>query len=171
MRSTIGRPLRNILQIVEKTCSTAQTQTTPSQHNTVIRRCKGTSSNRTGALDAAIKGKKKNINNAPASKTDAGLSSKAKATKRYNNNNKPRGIRYTDANPPPIIPSPPPPPPRRGIRRYIWPVTMAGTIALFAFIYSLGNDEDDEFWKDVETGRILLDDDDEDDDDEEDEEE
>jgi len=48
---------------------------------------------------------------------------------------------------------------------------MAGTIALFAFIYSLGNDEDDEFWKDVETGRILLDDDDEDDDDEEDEEE
>jgi len=150
--------MRNILQIVEKASWTAQT---PSQY-TIIRRCKGTS-NRAGALDAAIKGKK--IINAPASNT-VGLS-KAKVTKRINNN--PRGIRYTDANPPPIIPSPPPPPPRRGIRRYIWPATMAGTIGLFAFIYSLGNDEDDEFWKDVETGRILMDDDDDDDDEDEEE--
>ena len=101
-----------------------------------------------GALDAALKGKKVPVNSAQSSGEDAAK----------------RLLSRHDLNtPPPIIPSPPPPPPRRGIRRYILPTSLLFSAAIAAFVLTLEDDEDENFWKDVETGRILLDDDEDDD--------
>lgn len=151
--------MRKILQQVSSSSRTARRRhvvEASSKYHLHQLRYKGTSNRKGGALDAAIKGKE----GPSLSSNNANVTASNVSKAHYKPKVGSIKIKYTDANPPPIIPSPPPPPPRRGIRRYIWQITLAGTIGLFAFIYSLGEDEDDGFWKDVESGRILMEDDD-----------
>ena len=122
-------------------------QSSRSAHQSIIKRYKRTA----GALDAALKGKGNPLKVQETLSTGVGGGGREKISSIK------KGI-------PPIIPSPPPPPPKKGIRRYIFPISLVFIAAVSAFVLTLEDEEDDEFWKDVESGKILLSDDDDDDD-------
>jgi len=73
---------------------------------------------------------------------------------------------------PPVWTAPPHPPTKTMAERVVFPLTLAVAAGVVLWMY-VSPEEDDmtEYWKRVESGRILLDDDDDDDDYEDDEDE
>lgn len=84
------------------------------------------------------------------------------------------GLRRVDySKPPPVWPMPPHPPEPKGLRRFVFPVSLGISLALFAYIYFNPEDDIQEYWRAVDSGNVPLDmdDDDDDDDDEDDDDE
>ena len=82
------------------------------------------------------------------------------------------GMRRVDySTPPPRWPMPAHPPPPTGWRRWVFPVSLTMSLALFGWIYTHQEDDIQDYWRAVDAGQVPLgDDDDDDDDDEEDDE-
>eukprot|EP00934_Nitzschia_sp_Nitz4_P007944 Nitzschia sp. Nitz4//scaffold274_size25273//7690//7950//NITZ4_008326-RA/size25273-processed-gene-0.12-mRNA-1//-1//CDS//3329545278//7934//frame0 len=69
---------------------------------------------------------------------------------------------------PPVWTVPPHPPTKSVLERLLFPLSIVATGAVVVWAYMNPEEEDmTEYWKRVESGRILWDDDDDDDDDEE----
>eukprot|EP00566_Odontella_aurita_P026301 CAMPEP_0113575796 /NCGR_PEP_ID=MMETSP0015_2-20120614/27905_1 /TAXON_ID=2838 /ORGANISM="Odontella" /LENGTH=185 /DNA_ID=CAMNT_0000479091 /DNA_START=138 /DNA_END=695 /DNA_ORIENTATION=+ /assembly_acc=CAM_ASM_000160 len=85
----------------------------------------------------------------------------------------PYGLRPVDYSiPPPIYRAPPPPPSKPGMRKYIFPASLAVTFAVTAYFYVNNKNDAYEYWEAMQTGAVpLFDDDDDDDEDFDDEEE
>jgi len=73
------------------------------------------------------------------------------------------------SKPPPIAPELLPPPPKRGFQSMLAPVTIAMFFGFGIYLYFNSDDETYEYWRQVETGGILVQDDDDDDEEEDDE--
>mmetsp|Transcript_11136 Transcript_11136/g.22677 ORF Transcript_11136/g.22677 Transcript_11136/m.22677 type:complete len:165 (+) Transcript_11136:186-680(+) len=70
---------------------------------------------------------------------------------------------------PPIPKSPPPPPPKPGMRKYIFPASLAVALGTFGYFYLNNKNDNFEYWSAMQRGEALQMDDDDDDDEENDE--
>lgn len=59
------------------------------------------------------------------------------------------------STPPRIIPSPPPPPPREGIRRWLFPTTLAATAGLSIYVYQNNQNDSYEYWDAMQSGKVA----------------
>lgn len=83
-------------------------------------------------------------------------------------------LEYATTEGVPLWTAPPHPPTKTMAERVVFPTTIAVVAGIFLWVYTTPEEDDmTEYWKKVESGRILLDDDDDDDwdDDDDDDEE
>ncbi|KAL7465128.1 hypothetical protein ACHAXS_005453 [Conticribra weissflogii] len=69
---------------------------------------------------------------------------------------------------PPIPKSPPPPPPKPGLRKFIFPASIAVALGAFGYFYLNNKNDNFEYWSAMQRGEALQMDDDDDEEEEDD---